>query len=345
MLALLAAACGGSDATTTTTAPVATTTTTIAETTTSEPPPTTTTAPPTTTAPSRFDYPYDFARHPASPVIQPEQWDASYTAVPWVLREGGDWQLLYAGATGADARLGIALAADGITFERHPDNPLFAPTGGLGWFSIAEVGDQWVMWYVIGFGPPYSSVSRASAPALDGPWTDEGEAFEAPGREWDRWIVPTGVTEIDGTYYLPYAGFERTRGGVPSIGILTSSDGVIWEPTTEEPIYSPTDGTWDGMGVVPTNIIETPHGLELFFLGFEEPPRVGFLENTIPLGRLISADGGVTWTADNDGQPVADTGEAGWPGVAVTYDDGEYRLYLGDDLGSTGISLITGTIP
>ena len=334
LLAVVAAACGGNGAATSTTAP---TTTTVDET-------TTLAAAATTTTAVAFEYPYDFAVHDAAPVIEPEDWDQSYTAVPWVMREGGEWQLFYAGASGRAASLGLATSSDGIAFERHPDNPLFMPPGGLGWFSIAEVGNKWVMWYVSGFTPAYRKVFRATAPTLQGPWTDEGEAFTAPDREWDQFIVPTGVTEIDGVLFMPYAGYDNTD-QIPAIGLLTSTDGVTWEPHSEEPIHTATAGTWDEKGVVPTNIIETEYGLELFFLGFDQPPKVGFQRNTIPLGRLLSTDGGATWSADNEGLPVADTEERGWPGVSVMYDGDEYRFYLGDDLGGAGISLITGTIP
>ena len=304
LLAVVAAACGGSEPTTS----VAPTTTTIPESTTAA-------APATTTTSVAFEYPYDFSVHESAPVIEPEDWDQSYTAVPWVMREGGEWQLFYAGASGRAASLGLATSSDGIAFERHPDNPLFMPPGGLGWFSIAEVGNEWVMWYLSGFTPPDRKVFRATAPTLEGPWTDQGEAFTAPDREWDQFIVPTGVTEIDGVFFMAYAGYDQID-RIPAIGILTSTDGETWEPQGEEPIHTATAGTWDEKGIVPTNIIETDKGLELFFLGF-----------------------------DNDGLPIADSEERGWPGVSVVYDAGEYRLYLGDDLGSAGISLVTGTIP
>ena len=334
LLALVAASCGDQRPPTTT-APLVSTTDAAA---------TSTSAAETTTTALAYAYPYDLAVHPLAPVIQPDDWDQSYTAVPWVMVDGGETLLFYAGASGRAASLGLATSDDGVAFERHADNPLFTPPGGLGWFSIAEVDGQFVMWYVTGFSPPYRTVNRATAPSLDGPWTDEGEAFTAPDREWDQFIVPTGVTEIDGTLYMPYAGYDQTD-RIPAIGILSSADGVSWEPVSELPIHTATEGSWDEKGVVPTNIIETEHGLELFFLGFDEAPKVGYQKNSIPMGRLVSSDGGATWSVDHDGLPVVDTEERGWPGVSVAYVEGEYQFYLGDDLGGAGISLITGTIP
>lgn len=341
VLALVAAACGGDDsAATTTTSEVTTTlqatTTTVA--------PATTTAPSTTTT---LGYPYDFAIHPGAPVIEPgDGWDRNFTAVPWVVRREGTWHLFYSGARGRGPKLGLATSEDGVNFTKvTTEEPLFdAPRRGLGWFFIFETNQGWEMLWTGGFTPPYRNISRATAPELTGPWEDRGEVLTAPDREWDKFIVPTGVTRIGDRYYMPYGGWgQMVR--VPAIGILVSDDGVTWEPMTEEPIYTATEGTWDEKGVVPMNIVETERGLELLYLGFSEPPKVGYQAEEIPFGRLLSTDGGQTWEPDNDGNPIGSTGEKGWPGVAVVYEDGLYSLFLGDDLGSAGISLVTGSIP
>ena len=144
---------------------------------------------------------------------------------------------------------------------------------------------------------------------------------------------------------VPFAGFESGRAN-PSIGFLTSTDFAEWT-ATEVPVYGGTSEGWDRFGVMPANIIATDAGLELFFLGFEREPAINTRPDfsTFKMGRLVSTDGGASWEVDNDGQPVVDTGERGWPGVTTVYRDGTYYFYLGDDLGSSGIALITGSIP
>jgi len=340
---LVLAACSDEAAETTTTEAV---TTTVADETTTTIPSTTTSTTERSTTTTVAEFPYDFAVHPDAPVIGPGSWDSSYTAVPWVIQLDGLWHLFYSGATQRGPGLGLATSEDGVAFEKVTlEEPLFEPGGrGLGWFFIFDTGTQWEMLYTEGFTPPFRDIRRATASDPTGPWEDLGESFKAPDREWDKFIVPTGVTRIGDTYYLPYGGWGQLV-RVPAIGMMVSQDGVTWEAMTEEPIYTATDGAWDEFGVVPMNIVETEIGLELFYLGFSEPPRVGFQAETIPFGRLVSTDGGQTWTPDNDGEPIGDTGEQGWPGVSVVYDSGEYRLYLGDDLGGSGISLLTGTIP
>ena len=83
----------------------------------------------------------------------------------------------------------------------------------------------------------------------------------------------------------------------------------------------------------------------MFFLGFDRPVTIALETDTLKLGRLVSTDGGLSWEADNDGHPIADTFERGWPGISAVYEDGEYRLYMGHELGGAGIALVVGTIP
>ncbi len=334
-LTLIVAACGGGTVVTSSSVPTLPTSTTTS--------PVTTTSAVTTTT-TVLEFPYDFSVHPDAPVIVPGEWDSNFTAVPWVIVEDGVWNLFYSGASGRGSSLGMATSTDGVTWEKSPGNPLFTPPApGLGWFFIFETDLQWEMLYVNGFGPPYQTMFRATAPEMAGPWEDQGIHFRAPGDDWNELMVPTGVTKVGDTYLLTYAAYANFD-AVPTIGIMRSSDGVTWE-ALPGPVYAATDATWNEKGVVPMNIIETTHGLELFYLGFDEQPRVGYQASEIPFGRLVSSDGGSTWAADNEGAPIGSTGERGWPGMSVVYDGERYWLFLGDDLGSAGISLVTGSIP
>lgn len=330
----------------------------VTETTVTTPQPATSTPPvsrspvsTSTTAPagdSTTAFPYDFARHGDTPVLAPGSWATGYSATPWVTRHGDEWLMFHAGRnreTG-DTGVGLARSIDGLTWERVGDAPVYTRDGAVpSWASTIEIDSVWHMYYTTGWTAGYLDVYLATAPAPEGPWTGEQVVIEAPRLDWNRRILIAGVTEIDGVYLMPFAGFDIDARH-PAIGILSSSDGIVWE-VTPEPIYRGSGGEWDSHGVVPSNIVRTEHGLEIFFLGFDRPPAVEIVESspTLRLGRLVSTDGGATWQADNHGGPVVDTGEKGWPGVSTVYVDGEYRLYEGDDLGAAGVALITGTIP
>lgn len=355
-LALITSACGGDpgQASTTTPATTAATTapTTVPSTTTTVG---TTTAPTTTTTTApvveAFVSPYSFeGQHPGSPVLVPGDWDVAFTAVPHVIaQEDGTWLMFYSGDGGrrVPSAAGLATSADGISWQKHEANPIFERADGqaVGWLFVIEDGDVWRMLYTTGFSVGYRDAWFATAPSPEGPWTEERQAFVAPGGECCQRFLPTGFTKIGDTYWVPFAGFESGRAN-PTIGFYTSTDLVEWT-ATETPVHAGSPGGWDEFGVVPTNIIETDNGLEVFFLGFDRVPGINLDPSftTFKLGRLISQDGGQTWRVDNDGQPVLDTGEKGWPGVSAVYEDSVYWFFMGDDLGGSGIALVTGTIP
>lgn len=355
LLVLVTAACGGGEAGQPSSTPVPSsspaTATTDPPTTTSTEPTTTTTEPTTTTTTEVvFDYPYDFALVGGVTVLEPTTWDSRFTAVPNVyVQDDGTWLMFYSGSGGRSRVTGLGLAAstDGITWEKQSvDGPYFQREDRqpFGWVFVHPDGDGWVMYYTLGFSVGFRDVYRATAPAPEGPWTEEGLAFFAPGGEWNHRIIPSGLTRIGDTWWMPYGGFAR-GGTQPQIGFMTSTDGVEW--VSSEPVYAGTGAGWDEYGVMPANILQTDEGLELFYLGFDRLPLVNNPPDvsTYKLGRLTSTDGGQTWVPDNDGQPILDTGERGWPGIAVVEQNGTYYVYGGHELGGDGIFLSIGTIP
>jgi hypothetical protein len=355
VLLLVASACGASDdataASTEAAGATAPTTTTTAATTASGPATTTTTTEATTTTTEvQYEYPYDFAVIDGITVLEPSDWDTRFTATPNVyVQEDGTWLMFYSGSGGrtGPTGMGLATSTDGITWEKQAvDGPFFQREDRqpFGWVFVHPDGDGWVMYYTLGFSVGFRDVYRASAPAPEGPWEEEGLAFFAPGDEWNHRIVPSGLTKIGDTWWMPYGGFAR-GGTTPSVGFMTSTDGVEW--VSSGPVYSGSGSDWDAFGVMPSNILDTDHGLEIFFLGFERLPLVDHPAEapTFKMGRLVSTDGGQTWVPDNDGQPILDTGERGWPGIAVVEQDGTYFVYGGHELGGDGIFLSMGTIP
>lgn len=343
ILAVVVAGCGA----TTADPPDEPPSTTVPTTTTTTPPTTTSTAPPTTTT-TMPDVSSAFVEHPNSPVLVPTGWDSGYTAVPNVIRDGERWLMFY---TGEEAGLpdppgvGVAESPDGINWTRVGDGPTYnrqASGGGPSWVFATDTGEEWVLHYTTGWSVGFTSVYRVTGPTIEGPWSEEVEALEPPRDDWNRRILPTGVTIVDGVWWMPYAGWD-IDGKNASIGYFLSTDGKTWE-SVDEPILTP-DEEWNRFAVVPMNVIETDLGLELWYLGFDRPPdiRIRNTYSDILFGRLISTDGGGTWTADADGGPIGSTGEKGWPGVSVALVDGEYRIYGGDDLGQSGIKLVVGT--
>ena len=72
-----------------------------------------------------------------------------------VVKAGGKYVMFYIGFQNEGyAQIGIAFSDDGVSgWERHPDNPIIAPTPG-GWdgeacykpFALFD-GGKWLLWY------------------------------------------------------------------------------------------------------------------------------------------------------------------------------------------------------
>jgi hypothetical protein len=96
-----------------------------------------------------------WTKYPGNPVVTPgpAAWDAAHVRVPWVWKEGpDDYRLIYTGAnSGNDYQVGYATSTDGITWTKHPSNPVFncpywAHNDSESW-GIMKYGSEYHMWY------------------------------------------------------------------------------------------------------------------------------------------------------------------------------------------------------
>lgn len=95
-----------------------------------------------------------WTKYPGNPIVTPgpEVWDAAHNRVPWVWKEGSDYHMIYTGANGGnDYQIGYATSTDGITWTKHPSNPVFncpywAHNDSESW-GVIKVGSEYLMWY------------------------------------------------------------------------------------------------------------------------------------------------------------------------------------------------------
>ncbi len=95
-----------------------------------------------------------WVKYPGNPIVTPgpEAWDAAHNRVPWVWKEGAVYHMLYTGANSSNHyQVGYATSADGITWTKHPSNPVFncpywANNDSESW-GVIKVGSEYLMWY------------------------------------------------------------------------------------------------------------------------------------------------------------------------------------------------------
>ncbi len=99
-----------------------------------------------------------WSKYAQNPILEGDKnnlWEQHKVVAPCVVEEDGWFYLFYVGHLHEErAQVGLARSRNGITdWEKHPDNPLVAPTQGA-WDSVAvykpfvmKVKGQWMMWY------------------------------------------------------------------------------------------------------------------------------------------------------------------------------------------------------
>lgn len=211
-----------------------------------------------------------WVRHPGNPVLQPGApgaWDGNEIFQSSVMVTGGLYRMWYTGVdVSGTNRIGYATSADGVTWNRHPGNPVL-DLGPPGSFDDQEVmhpavlfdGALYRMWYNGHDGETQRILYAASPdgitwarftshpmlePGVDGSW-DDAE------------LGPLCVLRSSRMVHLWYTGWNQA--GQYAIGHATSNDGIVWQKSVAfNPVLRPGPaGSWDdNMVGVPAVILE-----------------------------------------------------------------------------------------
>jgi hypothetical protein len=192
-------------------------------------------------------------------------------------------------------------------------------------------GSQWVsVGDSSGSGGDSSSVSIPS----DSDWTDQGTVLTA-GSGWDSYwddcVTPTGLVELDGTWYMYYVGSEGTRSfddgpAYRKVGVATSTsptDPSSWSKSGSNPVITYELNDFEEEGVF-CGAVEETSGTVYFF------------------GAALVQEGSTTvnsdvrlWTS-TDGTGFTDEGEV------ISHDDSSITG-SGDELFPLGAWVENGT--
>jgi hypothetical protein len=117
-------------------------------------------------------------------------WEAAKVGRPSVLLEGGVYKLWYDGQTGGVRSVGYATSTDGVTFTRHPSNPVFLNAGAV---DVKKVGSVYVMLREAGDGTYWATSNDGVC------WKDRGKLFGLSGKPYDAFGQVTPFLDTDGT--------------------------------------------------------------------------------------------------------------------------------------------------
>lgn len=260
-------------------------------------------------------------RNPANPVLGAGafgSWDSNNVIVGSLIEINGTFHLWYYGsANNFNFAIGHATSTDGLSWTRDPANPILSPGPAGSWeergVAAPEViyeGGQFKMWYS-GNDNSNAPGSIGYATSPDGTlWTKyAGNPVITKGAgAWDSVnIVNGGVVHDASGYRLWYSG--SSDGLVYRAGLASSSDGIVWTKYAGNPVMDVTPGAWDDFRVHPTNVLATPAGLVMFYVGSDGA--------TQRIGAAFSKDG-VSWTK-SAANPILDVGAPGaWDSASLS---------------------------
>jgi len=230
-----------------------------------------------------------WTKHPANPVLDagaPGAWDEKLWEAPFVIRESStSYKMWYGGLGPAGYGIGYATSSDGITWTKHPGNPVLSP-GTAVWnnagvfhpFVVFE-GGTYRMWLRSdGNDGSGDAPTMAYATSPDGiAWTWHTNYLFA--RDWEDWMWRPDVLHQGSSYYMWYSVWRLNEA---HISYATSSDGLAWAKHGS-PVLSGTDGEWDD------DFVADP------FVYFDGSIYTMWYDDDTAIG-VVTSTNGITWT-------------------------------------------------
>lgn len=236
----------------------------------------------------------------AIPII-PGDWDGDLVRYPYVIEDAG-YKMYYNGNAG----LGLATSPDGLTWTRHPANPLLTPGAPGSWDEdnfeapavIKEGPGNYKMWYS---GFPGCAIGYATSP--DGVnWTPyAGNPIITPGPDdWNSTctIHPTVMHE-GGIYKMWLLAINRDNAS--GFAYATSPDGINWTYAPGNPVLEPDDLTWGAGGLWRPQVRHYGPLYEMWYSGWEDGGKTAY----------ATSPDGLAWT-DYGSNPVLTGTPGGW---------------------------------
>lgn len=241
----------------------------------------------------------------------PGEWDGDAVRYPMVIEDIEGYRLYYNNGTEGGA-IGLATSPDGLTWTRHPANPILTPGNPEEWDGarleaprvLREGPTSYKMWY-----SGFDSCAIGLATSADGiAWSKHpaNPVLTPGGDSWNNvCAVHPHVIYEDGLYkmWLVTVG-DDGEGPRPHFAYATSADGVVWSWHPANPILDvdPTH-TWEAGWIWGLDVLHLPDApYQMWYTGSDGSQAT--------IGYATSPDG-VSWTRYNGGVAPVMTGDVG----------------------------------
>ena len=282
-------------------------------------------------------------KYKGNPVLSPTSgtWDAGNVWVDRVIFRDSTYLMWYSGASagygypGGPMRLGHATSPNGVTWTKHPLNPVLN-LGPTSWdrrisaFSHIIASDSgYKMWYTggdsittrIGYATSPDGVVWSKALSAN-PVLNIGESTS-----WDRWGVyfPTVLgPDSSGVLKMWYTGVTASLFG-DQIGYATATNETTWTKHPTPVLGKGSPGSWEDHRVLYPKVLFNGTTYELWYIAGRDDFR------SSRVGYATSLDG-IAWTKSPE-NPVLLTGPMGswdevhFSGQDILFDGNVYHMW------------------
>jgi hypothetical protein len=182
-------------------------------------------------------------RYGCIPILSPgaaADWDNTSVGYCSVINVSGNWQMWYGGGPSTNQGIGCATSPDGISWTKHPSNPIFHISDGISWRDDRTY-TPWVVYDAASFGghgDTYPYKMWFSGRSISGGKYSIGYAYSIPidaDAGTDQTIVSGGSTVIGGS--------PTASGGIPPYTYNWVPATGLDNPALANPTASPTTTT------------------------------------------------------------------------------------------------------
>ena len=204
----------------------------------------------------------DFVPGESNPIFQAQgagHWDAKIRERGWILRENDGYHMWFTGYDDGPLALGYATSPDGLSWTRHPENPLYSDQ----WTEDMMVVRHEDTYYMFAEGLNDRAHLLSSQDRIH--WTEHGklELRLASGEPFPdvAFGTPTAWFE-NGKWYLLYE-----RNNDEAIWLATSPDLKVWTNVQDEPVMRPGPGEYDRKYVAVNQILRYRDRYYIYYHG------------------------------------------------------------------------------
>ena len=242
-------------------------------------------------------------------------------------REYKTWFSAYTGAyvaAGTLCVIGYAYSSDGINWTKVQCVGV-APDAAHGAEDpyIMKLGNTYYMYFELRDGTVFHQIARAySTDCVN--WTYEQVVLSLDlGHAWEDFDVASPINWIeDSTWYMIYEGRSVAGGGLGTIGMADSVDGLTWINRAQILGVGPA-GKFDSSQTVPHDLVKIG---STYYLSYAGHDGVSFQQG------MQSTEDFAAWNRLNDGNPIRE----GRGHNQICYDGVEYIFYYYEGMPDLG---------